>query len=177
MLYTVLIVIGILLAAILAFAATRPGTFRVERSRSIQAPPERIFDLINDFHRWGLWSPWEKLDPMMKRTFAGAERGKGAVYAWAGNSKAGQGRMEITGSVPSSKIIIKLDFLKPFEAQNTAEFTLDRHGSATNVIWATFGPQVYMAKVMSVFVSMDSLIGKDFEAGLANMKALAESKS
>ena len=99
MLYTVLIVIGILLAAILVFAATKPGAFRVERARSIQAPPERIFDLINDFHRWGLWSPWEKLDPAMKRTFAGAESGKGAVYEWAGNSKAGQGRMEITGSV------------------------------------------------------------------------------
>jgi len=114
---------------------------------------------------------------MMKRTFAGAESGKGAVYEWAGNSKAGQGRMEITASVPSSKIVIKLDFLKPFEAHNTAEFTLDRQGSATNLTWATFGPQVYMAKVMSVFVSMDNLIGKDFEAGLANMKAIAESKS
>jgi len=174
MLYTVLIVVGLLLAAILVLAATKPGSFRVERSSGIQAPPERIFDLINDFHRWGLWSPWEKLDPMMKRTFAGAESGKGAVYEWAGNSKAGQGRMEITGSVPSSKVTIKLDFLKPFEAHNTAEFTLDRQGSATNVTWATFGPQVYMTKVMSVFVSMDSLIGKDFEAGLSNMKAIAE---
>jgi hypothetical protein len=111
---------------------------------------------------------------MMKRTFAGAESGKGAVYEWAGNSKAGQGRMEITSSVPSSKIMIKLDFLKPFEAHNTAEFTLDLQDSATNVTWATFGPRIYMAKVMSVFVSMDRLIGKDFEAGLANIKAIAE---
>jgi uncharacterized protein YndB with AHSA1/START domain len=174
MLYTVLIVVGILAAAILGLAATKPGTFRVERARSIQAPPQRIFDLINDFHRWGLWSPWEKLDPMMKRTFAGAESGKGAVYEWSGNSKAGQGRMEITGSIPNSKIIIKLDFLKPFEAHNTAEFTLDPQRGATYVTWATFGRQVYMAKVMSVFVSMDRLIGKDFEAGLANMKAIAE---
>jgi uncharacterized protein YndB with AHSA1/START domain len=174
MLYTVLIGVGILVAAILVFAATKPGTFRVERARSIQAPPERVFDLINDFHRWSLWSPWEKLDPMMKRTFAGAESGKGAVYEWAGNSKAGQGRMEITRSVTSSRITIKLDFLKPFEAHNTAEFTLDRQGSATNVTWATFGPRIYMAKVMSVFVSMDRLIGKDFEAGLANIKAIAE---
>jgi hypothetical protein len=174
MLYIVLIVLGVVVAAILAIAATKSGTFRVERSKSIQAPPERIFDLINDFHRWGLWSPWEKLDPAMKRTFAGAESGKGAVYEWAGNSKAGQGRMEITGSVPSSKVIIKLDFLKPFEAHNTAEFTLEARGSSTNVTWATFGPRIFMAKVMSVFVSMDSLIGKDFEAGLANMKAIAE---
>jgi len=174
MLNAVLIVVGIILAGILVFAATKPGAFRVERARSIQAPPERIFDLINDFHRWGSWSPWEKLDPMMKRTFAGAESGKGAVYEWAGNSKAGQGRMEITNSVPGSKITIKLDFLKPFEAHNTAEFTLVPQGSATNITWATLGPQVYMAKVMSVFVSMDRLIGRDFEAGLSNMKAIAE---
>jgi uncharacterized protein YndB with AHSA1/START domain len=167
-------VVGILVAAILVFAATKPGSFRVERSRSIQAPPEKIFDLINDFHRWGQWSPWEKLDPTMKRGFSGAERGKGAVYEWSGNSKAGQGRMEITGNIPSSRITIKLDFLKPFEAHNTAEFTLDPQGSSTSVIWATYGPQVYMAKVMCVFVSMDRLIGKDFEAGLANLKAIAE---
>jgi uncharacterized protein YndB with AHSA1/START domain len=174
MLYTVLIVVGILVAAILAIGATKPGTFRVERAKSIQAPPERIFDLINDFHRWGSWSPWEKLDPMMKRTFAGAERGKGAVYEWKGNSKAGQGRMEITDVSPGTKVTIKLDFLKPFEAHNTAEFTLKPQGNSTNVTWATFGSQVFMAKVMSVFVSMDRLIGKDFETDLANMKAIAE---
>ena len=116
--------VGILLAAILGFAATKPGTFRVERAKSIQAPPEKIFDLINDFHRWVSWSPWEKLDPAMKRTFAGAASGKGAVYEWAGNSKAGQGRMEITDAAPGSKVTIKLDFLKPFEGHNTAEFTL-----------------------------------------------------
>jgi uncharacterized protein YndB with AHSA1/START domain len=174
MLYTILIVVGILLAAILGFAATKPGAFRVERAKSIQAAPERIFDLINDFHRWDSWSPWEKLDPTMKKTFSGAVSGKGAVYEWAGNSKAGQGRMEITDTSPSSKVTIKLDFIKPFEGHNIAEFTLDAQGGSTNVTWAMFGPQAYMAKVMSVFVSMDSMIGKDFEAGLNNMKAIAE---
>jgi uncharacterized protein YndB with AHSA1/START domain len=174
MLYTVLIVVGILLAAILGFAATKPGTFRVEREKSIQAPPEKIFDLIKDFHRWGTWSPWEKLDPAMKRTFSGPDSGEGAVYEWSGNSKAGQGRMEIADISQGSKIVIKLDFIKPFEAHNIAEFTLDRDGGSTNITWAMFGPQVYMAKVMSVFVSMDKMIGKDFEAGLTNMKAIAE---
>ena len=125
------IVAAVVLAAILGFAATRPGTFRVERSKSIEAPPARIFELINDFHRWAAWSPWEKLDPAMKRTFAGAPSGKGAVYEWAGNSKAGEGRMEITGTSPGSKVTIKLDFLKPFEAHNTAEFTLVPAGAFT----------------------------------------------
>ena len=174
MLYTILIIVAILLAAILAFAATKPGTFRVERTKNIQAPADRIFGLINDFHRWDTWSPWEKLDPAMKKTFAGAANGKGALYEWAGNSKAGQGRMEIIGSSPFSRITIKLDFLKPFEAHNTAEFTLDTSGGSTNVTWATFGPQPYLTRIMCVFVSMDSLIGKDFEAGLANIKAIAE---
>ncbi len=113
MLGTLAIIAAVLLAAILGFAATRPGSFRVERSKSIEAPPARIFELIHDFHRWPSWSPWEKLDPAMKRTFAGAPSGKGAVYEWAGNSKAGEGRMEITGTSPSSKVTIKLDFLKP----------------------------------------------------------------
>ncbi len=168
------IVAAVVLAAILGFAATRPGTFRVERSKSIEAPPASIFELINDFHRWAAWSPWEKLDPAMKRTFAGAPSGKGAIYEWAGNSKAGEGRMEITGTSPSSKVTIQLDFLKPFEAHNTAEFVLVPAGTFTNVTWATFGPQKYIMKVMSLFVSMDKLVGKDFEAGLANIKAIAE---
>jgi hypothetical protein len=168
------IVAAVVLAAILGFAATRPGTFRVERSKSIEASPARIFELIEDFHRWAAWSPWEKLDPAMKRTFAGAPSGKGAVYEWAGNSKAGEGRMEITGMSPGSKVTIKLDFLKPFEAHNTAEFTLVPAGAFTKLTWATFGPQKYIMRVMSLFVSMDKLVGKDFEAGLANIKAIAE---
>jgi uncharacterized protein YndB with AHSA1/START domain len=174
MLYTVLIVVGILVAAILGFAATKPSAFRVERAKSIQAPPEKIFDLISDFHRWDSWSPWEKLDPAMKRTFSGAVSGKGAAYEWSGNSKAGQGRMEITDTAAGSKVTIKLDFIKPFEGHNVAEFTLEAAGGSTSVTWAMFGPQVYLAKVMSVFCSMDRLIGKDFEAGLSNMKAIAE---
>jgi uncharacterized protein YndB with AHSA1/START domain len=171
------IAIVILIAAFLGVAAARPNSFRVQRTTTIQAPPDRIFELINDFHRWGSWSPYEKLDPAMKKTYSGAASGKGAVYEWAGNSKAGEGRMEITDTSPGSRVTIKLDFLKPFEGHNTAEFTLEPKGGSTNVTWATFGPQPFVVKVMTIFISMDKLLGKEFEAGLANMKAVAESQS
>lgn len=168
------IVAGILLAALLGYAATRPDSFRVRRTVAAQAPPEKIFDLIHDFHRWRSWSPYEKLDPAMKRTYSGASSGPGAVYAWEGNSKAGAGRMEITGAVPRSSVTIKLDFIKPFEGHNTAEFTMEAQDAVTRVTWAMHGPQAYAIKVMSIFCSMDRMIGKDFEAGLANIKNLAE---
>ncbi len=168
------IVVVVLLAAVLIFAATKPDAFRVERATSIKAPPEKIFTLINDFHNWPAWSPWEKLDPAMKRSHSGATNGKGAVYEWEGNSKVGQGRMEIQDTSSPSKVTIKLDFLKPFEAHNTAEYTLETKGDATKVIWAMYGPSPFMSKVMQVFASMDSMVGKDFETGLANLKAIAE---
>ena len=174
MFFTIAIVVGVLVAAILGLAATRPGTFRVERARIIEAPPEKLFGLIADFHNWAAWSPYEKLDPSMQKTFSGAASGKGAVYEWAGNGKAGQGRMEITGASPGSNVTIQLDFLKPFEGHNVAEFTLEGRGGATNVTWAIQGPQSYILKVMTMFCSMDKMLGKDFEAGLGNMKALAE---
>ena len=168
------IIIGLLLAGLLIFAATRPDAFRVQRQVSIKAPPEKIFPLINDFHQWGAWSPYEKLDPTMKRTYSGAGLGKGAVYAWDGSGKAGAGRMEIQESSPSSRVAIQLDFTKPFEARNTAEFTLQHQGDATTVTWAMYGPSPYIAKLMGVFFSMDTMIGKDFEAGLANLKSTSE---
>jgi hypothetical protein len=168
------IVVVALLAAILLLAATKPDTFRVQRTTSIKAPPDRIFVLINDFHSWGSWSPWEKLDPALKRTCSGAASGKGAVYEWEGNNKVGKGRMEIADAAPSSQVKIKLDFLKPFEAHNTAEFTLESQGDATKVTWAMYGPAPYMTKLMGVFFSMDSMVGKDFETGLANLKAAAK---
>jgi carbon monoxide dehydrogenase subunit G len=176
----VLIVVGLLVivvAAVLGFAATKPDAFRIQRSASIKAAPEKIFALINDFHRWGSWSPWEKLDPALKRTYSGAANGQGAVYEWEGNKKVGKGRMEITSTTPPSKITIKLDFLKPFEAHNTAEFTLESQGDSTNVTWAMEGRLPYMFKVMTLFGSMDKMVGKDFEAGLANLKSLTESKA
>jgi carbon monoxide dehydrogenase subunit G len=174
MVKTIAIVVVVLIAALLVYAATKPDTFRVERSASIKAPPEKVFALLNDFQRWGAWSPWEKKDPEMKRTFSVVTSGKGAQYAWEGNRDVGQGRMEIADSVSPSKVTIKLDFLKPFEAHNIVEFTLEPKGDSTSVRWAMQGPSPYIAKVMQVFFSMDKMIGKDFEAGLANLKAVAE---
>jgi len=174
MLKIIVIVVAVLIAGILIFAATKPDTFRVQRAASIKAPPQKVFALVNDFNRWGAWSPWEKKDPAMKRTFGAATSGKGAVYTWEGNKNVGQGRMEIAESVPPSKVTITLDFVKPFEAHNIVEFTLEPKGDATNVKWAMQGDTPYFAKIIHVFIDMDSMVGKDFEAGLANLKAAAE---
>jgi hypothetical protein len=168
------VIIVILIGALLVYAATKPGDFRIQRTTAIKAPADKIFPLINDYHNWPSWSPYEKLDPNMKKILSGAASGKGSVYEWDGNSKAGKGRMEITDSVPSSKVTIKLDFSKPMEGHNVAEFTLVPSGDSTSVTWAMSGPMPYVAKVMSVFFDMDKLIGKEFETGLANMKAVAE---
>jgi uncharacterized protein YndB with AHSA1/START domain len=171
-------IIGILavvaIAAVLALAATKPDTFRVQRAMRINAPPEKIFTLINDFHRFATWSPWEKIDPAMKRTYAGSAYGKGAVYAWDSSGKAGVGRMEIADTSPPSRVTIKLDFDKPFATHNIVEFTLVPEGDATNVTWVMSGALPYLAKIVHVFLNMDSMVGKDFETGLGNLKTLTE---
>ena len=174
MLKIIAIVIAVLIAAVLGLAALKPDTFRVQRAASINAPPDKVFALINDFRQWGQWSPWERLDPALKRTFSGAPTGKGAIYEWTGNNKVGAGRMEITEPTPPSKLVIKLDFIQPFEGHNIAEFVLAPQGDGTQLTWAMHGPTPFVSKLMQVFVSMDALIGKDFEAGLANLKAVAE---
>jgi len=176
MLKTVAVIAAVLIAGVLIFAMMTPDTFSVQRSATIKAPPEKIFAVLNDFHRWTDWSPWEKLDPAMKRTLGGAANGKGATYAWEGNSKAGQGRMEIIESVPARKIGIQLDFIKPFEGHNTTEFTLTPQGDSTQVNWVMRGPTPFISKLMQVFVSLDTMIGKDFDEGLANLKALTEKR-
>jgi uncharacterized protein YndB with AHSA1/START domain len=168
------VAIVIVVAGILIYAATRPDTFRVQRSVSIKAPPEKIFALINDLHAWSAWSPYEKKDPGMKRTFGGAAAGKGAIYEWDGDKNVGKGRMEITDATSPSKIVIKLDFYKPFEGHNTAEFTMEPKGDNTVVTWAMYGPAAFMMKVMGIFMNMDNMIGNDFAVGLANLKAVAE---
>ena len=174
MLKTIVIIVVVLIAGVLVLAATRPDTFRVQRSATIKAAPERIFALINDFQRWGAWSPWEHKDPAMKRTFGTATSGRGALYAWEGNKEVGQGRMEIAESVAPSRVAIKLDFLKPFEAHNMVEFVLEPRGETTNVTWSMTGKTPYFAKIVHLFIDMDRMVGKDFEAGLANLKAAAE---
>ena len=171
------IVIVVLIAAVLVFAATKSNTCRFTRAASIKAPPERIFAFINDFDHWAAWSPYEKKDPLMKRTRSGAPKGKGAIYAWDGDKNIGKGRMEIADTSPPSKITINLDFEKPFKAHNVVEFTMEPKGDATNVTWAMHGRANFMAKVVSVFINMDRMVGKDFEAGLASLKDLAERKT
>ena len=174
MLKIIAIAVVVLLAGILVYAAMRPDVFRVERSLAIKAPPDKIFPLLNDLKGWSAWSPYEKKDPAMKRTFGAVTAGKGATYGWEGNKDVGKGNMEITEAVQPSKIVIKLDFLAPFEAHNTAMFTLDGKGEATTVTWAMHGPANFISKLMGIFFDMDRMIGSDFEAGLANLKSIAE---
>jgi hypothetical protein len=170
----VLISLAVAIAGLLIYAATRPDSFRIERSAAIRGKPEQIFPLINDFRRWTAWSPWEKIDPLLKRTYSGAESGKGAAYAWEGNSKVGAGSMEITESAPSVRIVLKLDFIKPFEGHNVTEFTLAPGAQGeTMVTWVMSGPSPYISKLMGIFFNMDRMIGGQFEQGLANLNAAA----
>lgn len=168
------IIVAVVLSAILIFAAIQPNTFRIQRANSIKAPPEKIFVLINDFRKWEQWSPWEKVDPAVKRTYSGAASGKGAVYEWSGNKDVGQGRMEIIESSPPSKITLMIDFIKPFEAHNTVEFTLVTLADSTTVTQAMFGPSPYISRLMGIFFNMDKMIGEKYEEGFANLKALIE---
>jgi K+-transporting ATPase KdpF subunit len=175
---TLAIIGAVIVAAIvivLVYAATRPDTFRIARTTTINAPPEKIFAFISDFRKWPAWSPYEKMDPAMTRVMSGPATGVGSVYEWNGNKKVGQGRMEVIQMAPPSKITIKLDFFKPFEAHNTAEFVVEPKGGATAVTWAMHGPSPFMIKVMGIFCDMDKMVGKDFETGLANLRAAAES--
>jgi hypothetical protein len=164
----------VVLGVVLAYAATRPDVFRVQRTASIKAPPDRIFPLINDFRRWSSWSPYERKDPAMKKTYSGAAAGTGAVYAWEGDRSVGSGRIEIADTAPPNRIAIKLDMIKPFAAHNRVEFMLEPKGESTEVTWAMNGHTPYLAKIMHVFLDMDRMVGRDFEAGLASLKALAE---
>lgn len=173
MLKPIVIAVVVLIVAILVYAATKPDQFRIERSIRIQASPEKIAALINDFHQWTNWSPWEKLDPDMKRSFAGAPSGKGAEYGWDSAGKAGVGRMVILETTPA-KTTIRLEFIKPFAAVHTAEFSMTPQGDATTLNWAMFGTDPYIGKVICLFFNRDKMVGGDFESGLANLKALAE---
>ena len=171
---TIAVVLAIAIAVVLILAATKPDTFRVQRAITVRAPAEKIFPLIDDFHQWRSWSPYEDRDPALKRSYEGPASGKGAVYGWEGNKNVGSGRMEILEASAPSKIVIKLDFFAPFEGHNTAEFTMLPQGDATNVTWLMHGPAPFMNKMMQVFMNLDHMIGKDFEVGLANLKRITE---
>ena len=166
------ITLAVLVAGFLAFAATKPDTFHVQRSTVIQAPQAKVHALIDDLDRWQSWSPWEKKDPAMKRVRSGPRSGVGAVYAWD-SKEVGTGRMEIVESTPSA-VRIKLDFAAPIEAHNIAEFVLRPEGDATRVTWTMRGPNTYIGKVMQTVFDMDQMVGRDFEAGLASLKSLTE---
>lgn len=173
MLAIILSLLALLVAAVLIYAATRPDTLRVERSLLIQAPAETILAHVNDFHRWRDWSPYEKLEPDLRREIGGAASGVGATYAWLGQGKAGAGRMEITDTRPD-RTTIQLDFSKPFVSRNIAEFATIAHAGGTRLTWSMQGPAAYMTKLMGVFFDMDRMIGRDFETGLAALKTLSE---
>ena len=168
------LVVVVALAGVLGYAATRPDSFSVQRSLAIKAPPEKIFPLIENFHRWSEWSPYEKLDPEMKRNYTGPDSGPGAAYAWDGSSKVGAGSMKILRTSVPSSIVIKLDFIRPITGHNTATFTLENAGDTTTVAWTMTGPAPYLSKLMGLFFNMDQMIGKDFETGQANLKRIAE---
>ena len=168
------LVVVALVGALLAYAATKPDSMHVQRAASIKASPDKIFPLISDFHSWSSWSPYEKIDHAMKREYSGAANGRGAVYEWEGNSSVGQGRMEITDTSDPSRVTIKLDFVKPLEGHNVAEFVLAPQGDSTNVTWTMDGPSPYLGKLIGVFVNMDTMIGNDFATGLANLRVIAE---
>mgnify|MGYP003381800399 CR=1 FL=1 len=174
MLNTVAITLVILIGAILIYASTRPDSFRIERSITIQSTPEKIFPLINDFHQWESWSPWEGIDPQINRIYSGAQEAKGAIYDWSGNKNIGRGRMEITESVPPSRITIKLDFITPFEAHNAVDFVLTPQGNTTLVTQAMYGPSPFISKLMGLFFSMEKMVGEKYEEGLTNLKRMAE---
>ena len=174
MLKTIGAVVLLAVVVILGIAAMKPDTFVVERMTTINASPDKVASLIDDFHNWNQWSPWAKLDPAMKVTYSGAASGVGAVYEWQGDSKVGSGRMEIV-SVTPTKTTIKLDFLEPFESHNTANFLIEPDGTGTRVTWVMDGPMTFFpGKLMSVFTSMDKMIGPDFEKGLEGIKSAAE---
>lgn len=168
------VVLAVSLAVVLAIAATRPDSFRVARSTSIKAPPEAIFPLIDDFRNWSTWSPYETKDPNMKRSFGAITKGKGAEYAWEGDRNVGSGHMEITEATAPSKVALDLHMLTPIKADNAVDFTLRPEGDGTTVTWAMSGHVPYFAKILHMIFDMDGMVGRDFETGLAKLKAATE---
>lgn len=173
---TFFLVLGLGIAGLLVYAATRPGTFEVRRAITITAPAETIFAIVNDFHTWAQWSPYDERDPDMKRLFSGASEGVGAIYEWNGNKQVGQGRIEIVEIVRPTRISMTLDMIRPFPASNHVHYTFQQTGADTRVVWALQGPSPYLSRLIGLFMNMDRMVGSDFETGLARLKALAEGR-
>lgn len=170
----VLAVSGVVIALSVAFVASRPSAFAVERSASVNAPPAAVYGLLQDFHSWEGWSPWAKLDPTMKTTYGGPETGVGATYAWDGNDEVGAGKMTIADTKPNEAVGITLDFLRPFATTNRTDFLLSPDGAGTKITWRMTGNHNFVGKAFCLFMDMDKMVGKDFEKGLAQLKPLAE---
>ena len=177
MLTKVLIALAVIVIVFVVVVAMRPSEYRVARTITISAPAPVVFAQVSDFHKWNAWNPWAKMDPAMKQTYEGAPAGTGAVYTWTGNRQVGEGRMTLTESRPPDLIRINLEFLKPFAATSTAEFTFRPEGQRTAVTWSMVGNLNFVAKVIHLFVGMDRMIGANFEKGLADMKSVAEGRS
>jgi hypothetical protein len=167
-------VVALLAAVILVVPAFRPDTFTIKRSIVVNAPPDWVFPLLVHFQRWRDWSPWEKKDPNLRRAFGPHASGKGAIYMWQGNNEVGEGKMEIVDARTPSLVRIKLEFVKPFKAQNEVDFTLEQKGAGTEVVWSMRGHVPYFARLAHLVMDMDAMVGKDFEQGLADLKARAE---
>lgn len=174
MLPMILLAIGAIIVVLAVFVALQPAEFRITREATIAAPPATVLAQVNDFHNWDAWSPWAKLDPAMKQTYDGATPGTGAIYKWSGNNKAGEGRMTLTESRPAELVRIKLDFIKPFAATNTAEFTFKPDGDRTAVTWSMSGRKNFKFKAVHLIMNMDKMLGGEFDKGLAQMKSVAE---
>ena len=174
MLPLILIGLVVIVVVFLIIVALQPADFRLARNTMMSAPPAVIFERVNDFRKWDAWSPWARIDPAMNKAFEGAASGIGAIYTWTGNSKVGAGRMTILESRPDELVKIKLEFFKPFKATNTAEFTFKPEGNQTLVTWSMTGEKNFIAKAFHMFVNVDKMVGRDFEKGLAQMKAIAE---
>src|SRR5882672_7787264 len=167
----VVVLVVLVVAVVAILDAFQPSEFRIARTATIAAPAATVFAQVNDFHKWEAWSPWAKLDPAARNTFEGAAAGTGAVFAWAGNSKVGEGRMTITESRPNELVRIKLEFVKPFAATNTAEFTFKPEGERTAVTWSMFGHNNFVGKAVCLVMNMDKTVGGEFDKGLASMKS------
>jgi hypothetical protein len=170
----VVAIFALLLVGLIVVVALQPADFRITRSTTVAAPADTVFPHVNDLSQWRAWSPWENLDPDLKRTYEGPAAGVGASYAWIGNSQVGEGRMTITDSKPNELVRIRLEFIKPFQATNQSEFIFAPSGGQTAVTWAMTGKHSFMGKAMCLVMNMDKLIGKNFEDGLAKLKTVAE---
>jgi Polyketide cyclase / dehydrase and lipid transport len=164
----------VLVALVLAYIATRPGSCHIERSAQINAPADVVHSIINDLRQWGKWSPYDKRDPAMKKTFEGPSAGPGASYAWNGNNQVGEGRLTILQSKPGELVSMKLEFTRPFACNNQVNFILVPSGNGTRVTWAMDGKNRFMSKAMSLVMNMDKMVGKDFEQGLANLNTVVQ---